>query len=533
MSLSRRRLLQASLGAAQVALLARAGAPKVARAQAMTDGPKQLLTLFMGGGWQSPWSFVPYTDAQVPIALTPPYVSSEPIFFSASQLANLDGSSGSASGPTPPLRVAKLWNEAALKAGMPDPCTGGATSPNGWSWAANQLWNNAMVVHGIDQTTVAHAGGQIAALCGVASSDFKSPSVQAWVADGLFSRFPDRPIPNVWIGGPMPASLSLRSQAHPARIGQTSDIQFLYSDHLAGAWQNLKASDISSTLAPVNFDGSPGPTGFVLNPIEDRVLRRLRAQRGVFTASSQSVLEQLYDGLLGVSQVLAKDVTSIVSNTQGVQYTSMPFWAPAGATSHFAVNAPFYRSDPGTTWDPQLQLALRMLKSNVCSSVAVGLQAPAAQSWDNGHSLGHAVQFVQVRAMFEVLGRLLGEMKATPGTTAGKSLLDETLVVVLSDFARTFPGGGAHTSSDHWASHSVIFAGGGINTNRMLGSYDVQDPKAIGYYGAPLTIQEAAGPVTRVPRASDIVTTALAIMGINQIRIPGGNGEILGVRAGT
>jgi hypothetical protein len=517
---------------AQAALLARAGAPRVASAQSMS-GPTKLLTLFLGGGWQSPWAFVPYSDAQVPIALTPPYISGgEPIFFSASQLANLDGSSGSASGATPPLRVAKLWDEAALRAGMPDPRTGGATSPNGWSWVANQLWQNAMVVHGVDQTTVAHAGGQIAAMCGVASSDFKSPALHAWVADGLFSRFPDRPIPSVWIGGPMPASLSLRTQVAPARITQNSDIQFLYSDHLAGPWQDLKAKDISSTLAPVQFDGSPGPAGLVLNPIEDRVARRLRSQRGVLTASSENVLQQLYDGLLGVSQVLAKDVTSIVSNTQGVQYTPTPFWAPAGG-DHFAVDVPFYRGDSGTTWDPQFELALRLLKANVCTSVAVGVQAPAAQSWDNGHSLGHAVQFVQVRAILEVIGRLLGEMKATPGQTAGKSLLDETLVVVLSDFARTFPGGGAHSSSDHWASHSVIFAGGGINTNRMLGSYDVQDPKAIGYYGLPLTIQEAAGPVTRVARASDIVTTALAVMGISGVRIPGGNGEILGVRAGT
>ena len=42
-----------------------------------------------------------------------------------------------------------------------------------------------------------------------------------------------------------------------------------------------------------------------------------------------------------------------------------------------------------------------------------------------------------------------------------------------------------------------------------------------------------AGVVTRVPRSADIVTTALAVLGVNGVRISGGNGEILGVRMGS
>lgn len=528
MSLSRRHLLKASLGLSQLGLLASVAGPRRARAQTF-DGPDKLLTLFLGGGWMSPWSFISMTPQQIATAIPPPLVSAgEPVYFAANQVVNLDGSSGA--GPVPPLRVAKLWDAAALGNGMSDPGTGGQTSSLGWSWVQHQLWNNAMVVHGVDQRTVAHVGGQVSALSGVASSEFNSPSLQAWAADGLFSRFPDRPLPSVWISGPAPALVSLRPEVAPARITRASDIQFLYSDRLSRPWTNLRARDVGTQLQPKAFDGSALGGSFVLNPIEDRVARRLRGLKGTLNPASENVLQQLHDGLSGVSRVLARDVTAIVQATQGVEHTPKPFWAPAGG-GHFGVDVPSFRSDGGGTWAADFDLALKLLKSNVCTSVAVSAQAPAAQSWDNGHAEGHRSQFVQVRAIFEVIGRLLGEMKATPGQKAGKSLLDETLVVVLSDFARTWPNAGP--TSDHWASNSVIFAGGGIQTNRMLGGYDIVDPRAVGYGGTPLQIQESAGTVTRVPRSADIVTTALAVLGVNGVRITGGNGEILGVRTGT
>lgn len=529
MALSRRHLLKATLGATQLALLAKVGGPKAARAQTF-DGPDKLLTLFLGGGWQSPWSFIPMSAQQIATSIPPPITTlGEPIWFSASQVVNLDGTSG-AGGAIPPLRVARLWDQAALAAGMPDPRTGGQTSPNGWSWVQHQLWNNAMVVHGVDQRTVAHVGGQVSALTGIASSEFKSPSLQAWAADGLFSRFPDRPLPSVWISGPAPELVGLRPEAAPANITRVSDIQFLYSNRLSRPWTNLKAADVGAALPPRAFDGAALDGGFVLNPIEDRVARRLRSYRGAVNPASENVLQQLHDGLSGVSKVLARDVTSIVQATRGIEHTPRPFWAGAG-TGHFAVDVPAFNSDGGGTWNADFDLALRLLKSNICTSVAVGARAPANQSWDNGHAEGHRSQFVQVRAIFEVIGRLLGEMKATPGQKAGKSLLDETLVVVLSDFARTWPNSGP--TSDHWAANSVIFAGGGIETNRMLGGYDIVDPKAVGYDGTPLQVREDTGVVTRVPRSADIVTTALAVLGVTGVRISGGNGEILGVRKGT
>jgi len=527
MSLGRRQLLKACLGATQAGLLSRL-APSVGRAQGMTDGPDKLLTLFMGGGWMSLYTFYPLDAAQTGAVIPTAFVENgEPIYFDAAKVQNLDGSSAPGA-----LKVPVLWDEAALSQGMPDPRTGGATSPHGWAWKQHQLWSHTVAIHGVDQQTAAHAAGQVSAMCGVASSEFKSPSLHAWAAHSLFSRFPNRPIPSVWVGGPAPASLSLRSEASPARIERRGDIDFLFSNRLAKPWANLKASDVGSTAPPVQFDGGTAAGGFFLNPIEERSLKRLRSYRGQLNPGSEVVLERIHDDLVGVSRVLARDVSSLVAATQGVQYTAKPFWAPA-AGGHFGVNIGGFGSDDGGTWSNQFDLALRLLKSDLCTSVAVDCQGVQRYPFDQGHSQGHRVQFAQVRATFDVVGRLLGEMKATPGKQAGKSLLDETLVVLLSDFARTWPKSGP--TSDHWPANTVIFAGGGLNNNRMIGSYAVNtaDPSASGFDGVPVSVREATGDVMRRPRSADVVTTALAVMGVTNVRIPGGNGEILGVRKGT
>src|SRR3954468_13856986 len=109
MSLGRRALLKASLGLTQLGLLSRL-APSVARAQPTADSPTKLLTLFMGGGWMSLFSFCPLDDTQAGMVIPAPLVENgEPIYFTPSQLQNLDGSSMSGV-----LRVPALWDANAL-----------------------------------------------------------------------------------------------------------------------------------------------------------------------------------------------------------------------------------------------------------------------------------------------------------------------------------------------------------------------------------------------------------------------------------
>jgi hypothetical protein len=527
MKLGRRALMKASLGMGQVALLSRLGS---GRAEAQpAQGPDKLLTLFLPGGWMSLFTFCPLSAQEIDAVIPAPFVENgEPIFFDSGHMGNLDGSSAGG-GPFAPLRTAKLWSASDLAAGQPDPRTG--TSPNGWSWVQHKLWENTVAIHGVDQMTAAHAAGQISAMCGVASSEFKSPALQALAAHHLFDRYPDRPLPSVWIGGPSPAALALRSEAAPMHVTSFNDLAFLFSQRQARAWKDLRAADVGVSIPAVGFDGAPVP-GVSLNPIEDRVARRTRALRGMTNEATDGFLELLHGNLLGVSKVLARDVTTALEKTKGVERLSKPFWAPAGG-GYFSVDAKGFGADPGSTWDANFNLALRFLKADVATSVAVNCPGIGNYGFDNGHSQGHRVQFAQVRATFDVIGRLLGEMKATPGKAPGRTLLDETLVVLLSDFSRTWPR--SAPTSDHWPANTVVFAGGGLQPNRMIGSYAVNTarPNAQGFDGTPVEILEATGKVMRRPRSADVVTTALAVLGVKGVRIPGGNGEILGVRAGT
>src|SRR5688572_24507367 len=104
MSIGRRQLLKACLGATQAGLLSRL-APSVGRAQGMTDGPDKLLTLFMGGGWMSLYTFYPLDAAQTGAVIPTAFVESgEPIYFDAAKVKNLDGTSAAGA-----LRVPVLW----------------------------------------------------------------------------------------------------------------------------------------------------------------------------------------------------------------------------------------------------------------------------------------------------------------------------------------------------------------------------------------------------------------------------------------
>ncbi len=528
MKISRRSLLKASLGATQIGLLGGLARAPRASAQSANGGPSKVLTIYLSGGWMSANTACGLTQGDINAVIPAPFVESrEPAFFNAGQVVNIDGSSGS-SGEFAAFRMAKTWDEASLSQGLMDSRNG--TSPHGWSWVQHRLWENAVAIHGVDWMTAAHQAGSVSAMCGVASSDFKSPALGAWAAEALHDLHPERPLPSVWISGPEPAAPGLSGIASAQKIPQLSDIEMLFSRRRGRAWDGLRPSEFGSTVGAQQFDGTAVAGGLQVTPLEDRTMRRLRSMRGLTNAKTQNVLEQLHDGLLSVSEVLARDVTALVENTQGVQYTPTPFWAPGD--THFATDLGDYGTDAGTTWNGQFDLALKLLKADVCTSVAIEASGTNYYNFDGGHADGHRRQFATVRSTFDVIGRLLGEMKATPGSAAGRTLLDDTLVVMVSDFSRTWPSSGP--TCDHWPTGTVVMAGGGLNANRMVGGYNINpaNPNLPGFDGLPVTIAEQNGNVQRRPRTSDVVTTALAVLGVEGVRIPGGNGEIVGIRAG-
>jgi uncharacterized protein (DUF1501 family) len=103
-----------------------------------------------------------------------------------------------------------------------------------------------------------------------------------------------------------------------------------------------------------------------------------------------------------------------------------------------------------------------------------------------------------IRELDAALSNLLRDLESTPSRhTPGKSLLDETLVVAMSEFGRT-PGALSATRAgrEHFIHvHSGLFAGGGVRKGLVLGKTDAQggqitDPGWSG--GRPIYMEDVA-----------------------------------------
>ncbi len=548
--LSRRRLLSLGLGAAQVALLDRYNLlrPGVARANGGT-GPTKLLTIMVTGGWQPWYFFNPLRLGDVERLLPTPRVSAivqEPLYCNRAQVSkNLDGTEAvdpMSPGAVRPLRVPRLWDEEGLAATGTDrrvahPLSGLVTCPFGYAWAAPdwRLWENAVVVHGIDQGTPAHLAGRIAAYCGYAGQDFVAPGIHAVVANEMLRRFPDRPLPSVTLG----STLSSSRRGLPAEVDATSirdvnDLSAYLSENSNAAWNGLRgtaATPARGRQAKPQLDFAGRPLGPVAtHPIDDFALAELRRMQGKTNGPTDALLEKLYDGYLTVSKTLASDVVSVISNTPGFEHSPVATWAPDGIRFGFRSGGSLRSGFSGTE---DFELALKLLKSNTTTSVAMSLRAPipVGGGYFDTHG-GEEYNWPWQALVMEEIGRFIAELKLTP-QAGGGSLLDDTLVMVVSDFSRTWPLQGI---SDHWPVTSVVYiSGNAIAGNRQLGAYDVdaKAPNSDGFEGVAIPLRDENGDTqVRAPRAHDAVYSAYHLFGINRF-MPDGPGEFIGLRAGT
>lgn len=528
----------AGVGLSQLLLLDRFGLSPIPQraARAAGSGPTKLLTLFVPGGWMPVYLFCPFGKAEIQKALpTPMEALTEPAYYDPAQISNLDGTGDAdATSPVQRIRVARMWDAEALAQGKPDPrsassITGMPTTPHGYAWDHHRLWENSMVVHGVDMGTNSHASGVISAMCGAPGAEYRAPGMHSVVANALFEKYKDsRPLPAVSIGqAPISNPLDLGAVAAPTVLPSLGALETLLSERHEGAWANLRERTIRRQET---FDGKR-LDAIATTEIDEYVLRQIRAQKGKSSPGTDAFLRSMHDGYQGVSKLLVRDVMSMLEKVHGVENTPVPFWAEDG--THFGTAIGGDEQDPGGTWSETFDLTLKLLKSDVASAISVYCPGLNGFYYDT-HGAADGVHFAKLRPVFDIIGRFLGEMKATPGPNGG-TLLDDTLVVIMSEFARTWPH-----ATEHWATTSVVLAGGGIQTNRMLGGYDVSGNgngltgNALGYFGKPLDlIDEGGDPQNRIPRSGDIAQTVYKILGIDGVFIPGGSGEILGIRSGT
>jgi uncharacterized protein (DUF1501 family) len=113
--------------------------------------------------------------------------------------------------------------------------------------------------------------------------------------------------------------------------------------------------------------------------------------------------------------------------------------------------------------------------------------------------------YTQMKTFDPAFAALLTDLAATQGSTAGKTLLDETLVVVLGEFGRTVGALNAQSGRDHFLRMSIAFAGGGVRGGTVIGATDDS--------GANAT--EFGWSANRDVRPEDVSSTIYSALGID------------------
>ena len=131
------------------------------------------------------------------------------------------------------------------------------------------------------------------------------------------------------------------------------------------------------------------------------------------------------------------------------------------------------------------------------------------RDWDTHED--NTPQNPQFEGLFADLNTLLMKMSRTPGTE-GLSLLDETVVVVMSEMGRT-PKYNDTGGRDHWPYTSAMFVGNAIAGGRALGGY-TENFSGVGFDSSTGIINPDAIGVS----ASDFGATLLAMADIDPAR---------------
>lgn len=113
--------------------------------------------------------------------------------------------------------------------------------------------------------------------------------------------------------------------------------------------------------------------------------------------------------------------------------------------------------------------------------------------------------YTQAGQLDPALGNLLADLKAAPGKAPGRTLFDETLVVVAGEFGRTVGALNGQAGRDHFAINSALFAGGGVKGGQVIGATDAT--------GATIADAGVAGRTEL--RVEDVACTVYSALGID------------------
>ena len=113
----------------------------------------------------------------------------------------------------------------------------------------------------------------------------------------------------------------------------------------------------------------------------------------------------------------------------------------------------------------QVQIAVNAIHNGVSWAVMVD----SGQAWDT--HVNDSTQAGDWDASFTGIKTLADTLAATPGKQSGNTMLDETVVVCLSEMSRT-PKLNAAAGKDHWPVTSALVFGAGVRGNAVYGGTD-------------------------------------------------------------
>ena len=89
--------------------------------------------------------------------------------------------------------------------------------------------------------------------------------------------------------------------------------------------------------------------------------------------------------------------------------------------------------------------------------------------------------YAQATQFDAAFSSLLSDLSTMPGANPGKTLLEETFIVVLGEFGRTPGPLNQQRGRDHYLRTSYVFAGGGVKGGRIIGKTDSIGDKVVDY----------------------------------------------------
>lgn len=277
-----------------------------------------------------------------------------------------------------------------------------------------QEWGSStLVIDGISTRSISHEVCSEIALTGNSSG-----SAADWPTLIALDQQDDFAMPSLIFSGMDRAFASTFPGDHEVVVVRTGE-----NNQLESMLQGYYIEETDLSVEPMSQDGRAILDRFVRK--KSRVLSPDFAQRG-----GRKLLRDFHQSLEQVQKLRAIDQQINFASEEGVS---------------------------------QIDSALSALSMGLCRCATLS----DGRDWDTHEN--NSPQNPQFEDLFAELSRTLSKMSRISGTHGG-SLLDETVVVVMSEMGRT-PKYNATGGRDHWPYTSAMMIGKGIKGGRSLGSY--------------------------------------------------------------